>query len=54
MKESDDIDETSEVISNFPNGVFKHILSIFNAEDPEGVTIEWQVEIHDKANKDEF
>lgn len=41
-------------IPNLPNGIYRHKLSIFNYEDPEGITIEWQVELYDKSNQDEF
>lgn len=45
--------EESLVASNFPNGLFKHILTLFAAER-EVITIDWQTEIDDKSNKDEF
>lgn len=48
--------EKSLICEHFPNGNFKHILTLFTSfgADKETVTIDWQTEIHDKSNKDEF
>jgi hypothetical protein len=38
----------------FPNGVYRHIVKLYNEKDPIGVTVSWFFEINHRMNDEVF